>query len=404
MTITLETIQDAARQIRGALVETPCRRAHTLSELTGARVALKFENLQFTASFKERGALVKLLTLSDAQRRSGVIAMSAGNHAQALAYHAQRLGIPATIVMPRFTPNVKVEHTRNFGADVVLAGENLRQAAEIARELADERGLVFVHPYDDEDVIRGQGTIALEMLDAIPQLEVLIVPVGGGGLIAGIAIAAQALNPDIEIVGVQAARFPAMKQALEQQPSVCGPGTLAEGIAVEEPGALTLPVVRERVSEILLVEEVQIEEAILLLLEIEKSVVEGAGAAGLAALRAQPERFAGREVGLILSGGNIDPMPLSSILQRGLVRSARLARLEVALPDEPGALARVARTIGEADGNIVEVHHQRAFTDLPLQSAEVVFVIQTRGAVHLAEILSRLSRAGIEARRAEETS
>ncbi|MBW1686507.1 MAG: threonine ammonia-lyase [Deltaproteobacteria bacterium] len=390
--MTLESIREAASALRGCIVETPTTHSRTLSEKTGAEVWLKHENLQFTASFKERGALTKLLSLDAAARRAGVIAMSAGNHAQAVAYHAQRLGIPATIVMPRFTPNVKVEHTQAFGAEVILSGESLEDAGDSAHQIAGERGLCLIHPYDDLEVIRGQGTIALEVLAAQPELDALVVPIGGGGLIAGSAVAARGIRPQIEIIGVEAARFPTMRQALAGEPIECGDSTIAEGI-----GRLTLPIVRELVSSILVVDEFRIEEAVLLLLEIEKTVVEGAGAAALAALLAEPERFVGRRVGLILSGGNIDLLPLSSVMQRGLVRSGRLVRLRVEVRDVPGSLAEVASAIGEAGGNIIETHHKRAFTNLPLQSAELEVVVQARGAEHLREILERLAAGGYRA-------
>jgi threonine dehydratase len=392
--ITLETIREAASGLRGLIADTPTTHSRTLSEMTGAEVWLKHENLQFTASFKERGALTKLLSLDAAARTGGVIAMSAGNHAQAVAHHARRLGIPATIVMPRFTPNVKVEHTRAFGAEVILCGESLEDAGECARQIAGERGLCLIHPYDDPDVIRGQGTIALEVLAAQPELDTLVIPIGGGGLIAGNAVAAKGIRPGIEIVGVEAARFPAMRQALAGEPIQCGESSIAEGIAVKRPGELTLPIVRELVSDILVVDELRIEEAVLLLLEIEKTVVEGAGATALAALLAEPERFAGRRVGLILSGGNIDLLPLSSVMQRGLVHSGRLVRLRVEARDVPGALAAAAHAIAEAGGNIIEAHHRRAFTTLPLQSVEIEFVVQTRGAEHLREILEELASGG----------
>jgi threonine dehydratase len=395
--ITLESIREAASLLRGFIIETPTTHSRTLSEMTGAEVWLKHENLQFTASFKERGALTRLLSLGDAARGAGVIAMSAGNHAQAVAYHAQRLGVPATIVMPRFTPNVKVAHTQAFGAEVMLRGESLEEAATVARELERERGLCFIHPYDDPDVIRGQGTIALEMLAAQPELDVLVIPIGGGGLIAGNAVAARGIRPEIEIIGVETARFPAMKQALAGEPCEFGDSTIAEGIAVKQPGTLTLPIVRELVSQILLVDELPIEEAVLLLLEIEKTVVEGAAASGLAALLAEPGRFAGRRVGLILSGGNIDLLPLSSVIQRGLVRSGRMARLRVAARDAPGSLAAVAHAIAEAGGNIIETYHRRTFTNLPLQSVEIELVVQTRGVEHLNEILEKLVSSGYRA-------
>lgn len=398
MTVTLNEIRKAAEQIRDSIVHTPCVPSKTLSEITGAQVFLKFENLQFTASFKERGALVKLISLTPEQRKRGVVAMSAGNHAQAIAYHAQRLGISAVIVMPRFTPNIKVEHTRAFSAEVILHGEGLTEASEFARSLAAKRQLVIVHPYDDKKIIAGQGTIALEMLAAFPDLEILLVPLGGGGLISGVAVAAKGMRPAVEIVGVQTKRFPAMLQALRGVAIECGSTTIAEGIAVKEPGQLTLPIVRDCVDEILQVEEDDIEEAVLLLLEVEKTVVEGAGAVGLAAMMSNRDRFAGRKVGLILSGGNIDMLILSSIIQRGLVRSGRLVRLNVEVRDVPGALAEITRLLGTGDANIIEVKHQRAFTNLPLQSAEVEFVLQTRGLEHLKQIVGELSLVGYKVR------
>jgi threonine dehydratase len=397
MTITADHVRAAAAALAGQVVETPCLVSHTLSGITGAEVWLKFENLQFTAAFKERGALNKLRTLSDAQRAAGVLAVSAGNHAQAVAYHAQRLGVRATIVMPRFTPHVKVERTRGFGAEVILAGETFDEARHVGLATAGERGATLVHPYDDPLVIAGQGTVALEMLAAAPDLETLVVPVGGGGLIAGVAVAAQSLRPGIEIVGVQTSGFPAVHCALHGREASFAGSTIAEGIAVKEPGALTLPIIRERVADVLLVDDGDIEQAIVLLLEIEKTVVEGAGAAGLAALVRHAARFRGRKVGVVLSGGNIDPLVLSDIIERGLVRSGRLARLKVEMRDLPGALAKVTACIGEANANIEEVHHQRAFTDLPVLSAEVEFVLQTRGPEHVREILAALAGAGFRA-------
>ena len=394
--ITLEGIRAAARAIQGTAACTPAARSVTLSELTGAELVLKFENLQFTGAFKERGALTKLLSLAPEVRAAGVLAISRGNHGLAVAYHGQRLGVPVPIVMPRLTPNVKVEHTRGFGAEVVLHGEGLAEASEFALPLARERKLTLIHPYDDPDVIRGQGTIALELLQAFPELDVLVVPIGGGGLIAGNAVAAKGIRPEIEIVGVQAARFPAMKQRLAGEPVDCGSGTLADGIAVHRPGELTLPLVRELVSEILLVEEDALEEAVLLLLEVEKTVVEGAGAAGLAAVLRNRERFRGKRVGLILSGGNIDLLPLSSVIQRGLVRTGRLVRIRVEVPDVPGGLADMTRVIGDAGGGIVDVVHQRAFTRLSLESAEVDLVIEARGLEHVREVLEALRGAGYE--------
>lgn len=394
MDVTLETVQQAAEAIRGQVVRTPCSASRKLSRVAGAEVHLKFENLQFTGSFKDRGALVKLESLDETQRERGVIAMSAGNHAQAVAYHAQRLGIPALIVMPRYTPNVKVERTRELGAEVRLEGDGLDEAGRYAARVAEERGLHLVHPYDDPRIIAGQGTVVVEMLEEIPDLDALLVPVGGGGLIAGNAIAGKSLRPELRVYGVQAARYPSMLQALRGAPIECGPSTIAEGIAVKEPGELTLPVVRERVDDVLLVEEEDIERAVLLLLEAEKTVAEGAGAAGLAAVLKHADRFRDSRVGVILSGGNTDLMNLSSIIQRGLVRSGRLVRLRVEIRDVPGQLADVSQRMAEADANIVEVYHQRAFTNLPVQSAELDVVVQARGMDHVEEIVEGLIAAG----------
>jgi threonine dehydratase len=394
----LEDIRSAADAIGNVVERTPCTHSRTLSALCGAEIFCKFENLQFTASFKDRGAAVKLLALTQEERRRGVVAVSAGNHAQAVAYHAQRLGIAATIVMPRFTPNVKVEHSRGLGAHVILHGATLSIAASYARELADTRSLVLIHPYDDERVIAGQGTVVLEMLEQQPEIEALVIPVGGGGLIAGCAIAARELRPDVEILGVQTATFPSMKQALAGEPITCGAHTIAEGIAVKEPGTLTFPIVRTHVSDIVLVDEHAIEEAVLLLLEIEKTVVEGAGAAALAAVLTYPSRFAGRKVGVVLSGGNIDLMILSAVIQRGLVRTARLVRLVVEMRDVPGALAELAAIFGKAGASIIEIRHQRTFTGAPLQVAEVEVVLETRGKEHADEVLAELREAGYTVR------
>ena len=392
--LSLKDIREAAETLRGRVVRTPVTHSLTLSDIAGAEVHLKFENLQFTASFKDRGAAVKLSSLSADELRGGVIAMSAGNHAQAVAYHARKLGAPATIVMPRFTPTVKVEHTRAFGADVVLYGDDLSEAAAHASDLAVQRNLVLVHPYDDEKVIAGQGTVGLEMLEQQPEIEMLVAPVGGGGLISGIALAARELRPEVEVIGVETERYPSMQQCLAGRPIECGTATIAEGIAVKEPGRITREIVREHVDEILLVGEAELERAVLLLLEVEKTVVEGAGAAALAALLAHPKRFAGRAVGVVLSGGNIDLFVLSSIIQRGLVRSGRLARIRVALTDRPGALAAVSACISRMNASIIEVHHQRSFTHLPLESAEVEFVLQTRGPDHLQQVFEALQADG----------
>jgi threonine dehydratase len=397
MAVTAQGIREAAAAIAGAIEDTPFLPSRTLSAATGAEVFLKFENLQFTASFKERGALNKLLGLSARERTAGVLAVSAGNHAQAVAYHAKRLGIRATIVMPRFTPHVKVERTREHGAEVILVGETFDEAKAAALEHARKRGLTVVHPYDDERVICGQGTVALEMLAAVPGLEAIVAPVGGGGLISGIAVVAKDANPAIEILGVETDGFPAMHCALHGKQASFAGSTIAEGIAVKEPGALTLPIVKALAADVLLVGDGDIEQAIVMLLEIEKTVVEGAGAAGLAALLRHPERFRGKRVGVVLSGGNIDPLVLSDIIERGMARSGRLARLKVELRDLPGALAKVTACLADANANIEEVHHQRAFTHLPVLSAEVEFVLQTRGPQHVAEIVSALERAGFKA-------
>ena len=395
--ITLQDIQDAASRLQGQVLDTPCVESRTLSEIVGAQIFLKFENLQFTASFKERGACNKLAQLTAEERARGVIAMSAGNHAQGVAYHAQRLGIRAVIVMPSFTPGVKVERTRGFGAEVVLHGSTLEEARQHAYQLAEEQGLVFVHPYDDEAVDAGQGTLALEMLAAVPNLDTLVIAVGGGGLIAGVATAAKALRPGIEIIGVQTERFPAMVNAVKGTHHAQGTSTIAEGIAVGTPGTVTLEVVRRLVDDLVLVDEGDIEQAVLMLLEIEKTLVEGAGAAGLAALVRYPERFKGKRVGLVLCGGNIDPLLLAAIIERGMVRSGRLARIQVSARDVPGVLAAITKTVADAGANIEEVHHQRAFTLLAAQNVEIELVLQARGKAHVQEVLEKLRAAGMEA-------
>ncbi|MCI4441303.1 threonine ammonia-lyase [Tibeticola sp.] len=395
--IRAKDIEAAAQRLSGQVLHTPCVASRTLSEIVGAQVFLKFENLQFTASFKERGACNKLAQLSAEERARGVIAMSAGNHAQGVAYHAQRLGIPAVIVMPRYTPGVKVERTRGFGAEVVLHGDTLEAAREHAFTLARSRGLVFVHPYDDPDVIAGQGTVALEMLRDVPELDVLVVAVGGGGLISGMAVAARALKPGLEIFGVQTQRFPAMVNAIKGTQWPQGSSTIAEGIAVGAPGRLTEAIIRETVDDLLLVDEADIEQAVLMLLEIEKTVVEGAGAAGLAAVLRHGERFRGRRVGLVLCGGNIEPLLLAALIERGMVRAGRLTRLRVHARDVPGALARITAIVAEAGANIDEVHHQRAFSALPAQNVEIELVLQTRGPTHIRELIERLQAAGFEA-------
>lgn len=396
--VEIDDVRAAAGRLAGHLVRTPCLKSQTLSTICGAEVWLKFENHQFTASFKERGALNKLSLLTPEQRAAGVIAVSAGNHAQGVAYHARKLGIPAVIVMPRFTPHVKVEHTRAHGAEVILFGDNFDEAKAHAMTVMAQRGLTLVHPYDDAEVIAGQGTIALEMLADAPNLDSIIVPIGGGGMISGIAVAAKALRPDIEIVGSETVRFPSMLCALQGREPKFGVSTLADGIAVKEPGKLTLALVRQLVKDVVLVDEGDIEAAILLLLEVEKTVVEGAGAVGLATLLKYKARFAGKRVGLVLCGGNIDPLTLADVIQRGMVRTGRLSRLAVTLRDLPGSLARVTAVIAEANANIEEVHHQRAFTTLPLQETEVEFVLETRGFEHVKHVIERLEAAGFDAR------
>jgi threonine dehydratase len=396
--VTLAEIRAAADAIAGAVLRTPSVTAPALGALLDAEVVLKLETLHPTGSFKERGALNKLLSLRPEERRVGVIAMSAGNHAQGLAYHARRLGIPATIVMPEGTPFTKIERTEAYGASVVLRGTGLSEARQAAAELAAAGGLTLIHPYDDERIIAGQGTIALELLADHPDLDTLVVPIGGGGLIAGIAIAAKALKPDIVVIGVEAALFPSMLHALGRCGAPVAGQTLAEGIAVMEPGQLTRPVAAALVDEILLADETALERAVALLLDAERLVVEGAGAAPLAALLADRERWRGRRIGLVLSGGNIDARLLASILQRGLVRAGRLVRLRVEISDIPGALSKIAGIIGDEGGNIVEVHHQRLFHDVPVKLAEVDVVIETRNAIHVGELVAALTAAGFPTR------
>jgi len=396
--VTFADIERAGLRLAGQVLDTPCVESKTLGQIVGAQVFLKFENLQFTASFKERGALNKLAALVESgQKVKGVIAASAGNHAQGVAHHAARLGLRAVIVMPQHTPMVKVERTKGFGAEVVLHGETFDQARDHALALAERDGLTFVHPFDDPLVIAGQGTIGVEMLRAQPDLDTLVVAVGGGGLISGIAAAARALKPGLRIVGVQTMRFPAMVNAVKGTHHPQGTSTIAEGIAVGQPGRLTQQMIRALVDDLVLVDEGDIEQAIVMLLDIEKTLVEGAGAAGLAALLKHPALFAGRRVGLVLCGGNIDPLLLAAIIERGMVRAGRLARIKIAARDTPGVLARITAVVAEAGANIDEVHHQRAFSSLSAQNVEVELVVQTRNPAHVAELVALLQAAGFEA-------
>ncbi|MAB00950.1 MAG: threonine ammonia-lyase [Stappia sp.] len=394
MPVTIETIRDAARLIEGAVMRTPCLPAPKLSQLTGAEIFVKYENLQVTNAFKERGALVKLASLSDAERARGVIAMSAGNHAQAVAYHAARLGIPATIVMPEPTPIVKVAATRGYGARVVVSGEMLADAQAEAERIAKADDLVWVHPYDDPAIIAGQGTIALEMLADQPGLDTLVVPVGGGGLISGMAIAARALKPGIRIVGVESELYPSMIAALRGEPARCGGATLAEGIAVKNVGTLTLELVRQHVDDILLVDETALERAVNAYLTRQKTMAEGAGAAGLAAILANPDAFSGQKVGLVMCGGNIDPRLLSSIMVRALARDGQLVSVRITTADRPGILGEIASIVGRAGGNIMEVSHHRLFLNVPAKGTTLDVTMETHDGEHAATILDALENAG----------
>jgi threonine dehydratase len=394
--VTLDDIRAAAARISGSVVRTPTLKSITLSNMTGAEVWLKFENLQFTAAYKERGALNKLLLMPEAARAKGVIAASAGNHAQGLAYHGARLGVPVTIVMPRPTPTVKVMQTQGHGATVVLHGETFDAAYAHARELEVERDLTFVHPFDDAEIIAGQGTIALEMLEDAPGIDTLAIPIGGGGLLSGVGTAAKALKPDMDIVGVQAELYPSMYALLGGHDMPSEGDTLAEGIAVKYPGLLTREIVRSVANEIVLVAERHLEKSVALLLQIEKTVVEGAGAAGFAALLAHPERFAGRTVGIVLCGGNIDTRLLANVLLRDLARSGRLARLRIILQDRPGALFHVARVFDEQAVNILELSHQRIFTNLPAKGLSLDVECETRDRDHLDRLVQALVDAGYE--------
>ncbi|HWD48723.1 MAG TPA: threonine ammonia-lyase [Rhizomicrobium sp.] len=397
-TITIDDVRAAADVIRGTVERTPTHYSRTLSHITGCDIWLKFENLQFTSSFKERGALNKLTSLTQEQRKRGVVAMSAGNHAQGVAYHAGRLGIPATIVMPEGTPFNKVKHTRNFGATVVIEGATLSEAYSKARKIEASENLTFIHPYDDPLIIAGQGTVALELLEDVRDVDTLVVPIGGGGLISGMAIAAKAINPAIQIYGVETRLYPSMYDALKQKDLPCAGQTIAEGIAVKEPGEITRKLVGELVNDVLLVREDEIEKAIAALLEIEKTVVEGAGAAAYAAVAANPEIFKGKKVGIVLSGGNIDMRLLSNVILREMMREGRIMQLVVEIEDRPGWLAKIATVVGEAGGNILDVSHNRMMTDMPVKSADLGLTIEARDAAHAAEIRETLEKAGFTIR------
>lgn len=398
MSLTLKDIENAADRIASATVNTRFEKSHTLSSLTGTDLYLKFENFQFTASFKDRGALNKLLLLQEQGMTEGVIAMSAGNHAKAVAYHAQRLNIPATIVMPKNTPNVKVQDTKNLGARVILLGDTLDESATHAQEVAGNEGLAFVHPYNDFDIMAGQGTVALEMLAVEPELDCIVVPIGGGGLIAGVATAAKALKPDIKIIGVEVEAYPSVKNALQGNTKTEGGSTIAEGIAVKQPGDLNLEIIKRLVDEVLIVSEKSIEEAINLLLNIEKTVTEGAGAASLSAVMLNPSFFQNQKTALILTGANIDSRILASVLMRHLVSKGRIIRFLVEIDDSPGSLSEVAEAIGEFGGNILDVSHQRMFASVPVKKADLYLTVETRDAGQNQDILSRLQELNYKAK------
>ncbi|MFL4981577.1 MAG: threonine ammonia-lyase [Xanthobacteraceae bacterium] len=399
--VTLADIERARRTIAGHVLRTPTLPAPKLSALTGADVFVKYENLQVTNSFKERGAFTKLASLAPAERARGIIAMSAGNHAQAVAYHAARLGVPATIVMPETTPYVKVAATKAYGAEVVLEGEGISEAQARAATIAQEKNLTWVHPYDDPFVIAGQGTIALEMLEDAPDLDALVIPIGGGGLIAGNAVAARSIKPAIEVIGAEAALYPAMWNAVYGHNDPIGGATLAEGIAVKNIGELTLPICRELVSAIVLVGEAHLERAVNAYLTLQKAIAEGAGAAGLAAMLAEPDRFRGRKIGLILCGGNIDPRILSSIMVRELEREDRIMSFRLTIPDRPGVLGHIATRLGELGANILEVDHKRLFLDVPAKGARLHVTVETRDRAHADAILKAFGREGYQPLRLE---
>ncbi len=394
MTLTFADIQAAAARLKGHVERTPLRHSVTLSQITGAQVWVKFENLQFTAAYKERGALNKLLLLTPQERARGVIAASAGNHSQGLAYHAARLGVPVTIVMPKSTPFTKVQHTRDYGAEVVLEGDSYDEAYGHALALKQLRGLVLVHPFDDYDVMAGQGTVALEMLEDAPDLEILSVPIGGGGLVAGMATAAKHMNPAIRIIGVEPSMYPSFLARMKGIESKVGGLTVAEGIAVKTVGELTFATAAPLIEEVLLVDEPYLERGVALYCNVEKTIAEGAGAASLAALLQYPDKFRGKKVGLILSGGNIDTRLLASVLTRELVRDQRLVSLRIVGDDRPGLLAKTSELIGRMGANIIEVAHNRLALDVPAKGAEFDIMIETRDAKHTQEIIDALREAG----------
>ena len=392
--LTLADVEAAAERIGDAIVRTPTSHSRTLSKIAGCDIWLKFENLQFTAAYKERGALNALLTMDETRRNRGVIAASAGNHSQGLSYHGTRLGVPVTIVMPKTTPMVKVMQTEAVGGKVLLEGETFDEAYATARSMEKQLGLTFVHPFDDPVVAAGQGTVALEMLADAPQLDAIVVPIGGGGLISGMATVARATRPEMEVLGVQAALYPSMYGRMKHEAMACGGDTLAEGIAVKEPGEFTSKIIESLVDDILLVSEAELEKSVSLLLQIEKTVVEGAGAAGLAAVLAHPARFAGKKVGLVLCGGNIDTRLLANVLLRDLAREGRLARLRITLQDRPGALYKVMHEFDAHSVNILEIYHQRIFTDLPAKGLVTDIECEARDREQLDKLVAALRAKG----------
>jgi threonine dehydratase len=398
LTTTIDDIRAAAERLKGQVIRTPLVPAARLSEVLGCELYLKLENLQRTGSFKDRGAYIRLSGLGEDEAGRGVIAMSAGNHAQGVAYHAQRLGIPATIVMPEFAPFSKVERTRSFGARVVLTGDTLDASAQAARQIAEEEHLTFVHPYDDPDVIAGQGTVGLEIMEDLPDVDTIVVPIGGGGLISGISLAVKHANPDVRMIGVETELYPSMLNALKGRGELPGGSSLADGIAVKNPGKLTKEIIARLVEDIAIVPEHIIETAVHRLVEEQKIVAEGAGAAGVAEILTEPDRFAGRKVVTIICGGNIDTRLLSGVLTRGLVRDGRMVRLRIGIVDQPGVLAKIADIIGRSSANIIEVYHQRLFYDVPAKRADIDVVLETRNAEHVKEIIASLEQSGFPTR------